>query len=279
MQMMVSARRTRRTHSPTIGAQAVLASLQEDRPTAELCAKFHRNLNHISERTNPVRACANEASAGGASPEPVNLGSWHAKPVPRRAEEIRPLALMRKFSVLHLERLFLAGRRLRRGIEARMPLSRISKRPPRHQGHQFLLRKRAITCAKPFEVLDNNYISIARSVVDLTAAVDAAPLFILANGVVIPLDAIQAREVIEQSFACYGHPGIVSNDQGRQFAAIEFIATVCLVTASSRGRVGCLAAQHPWATLVAPHQIRARLRRFKRTIAPTALTISTMKVD
>lgn len=227
MQNKASARRARRTHNPTFEAQVALAALREDRPTAERCAQFRRHLNQIGEGTKPLLECATEVFAGGASPEPVNLAPWHAKPVLNEAEGIRSLALMRRCNGLHLECPFLEGRRLRRGSEALTPPPGTNKRAPGHKGHRYLLRKLAITRAKPVRALDTTDIPMARGYVYLTAAVvDVASRCILAQKVAIPLEAVHARQVIEQAFARYGRPEIVNTDHGSQFTAIEFIATV-----------------------------------------------------
>jgi putative transposase len=44
--------------------------------------------------------------------------------------------------------------------------------------------------------------------------------------VAITLEAIHAKEVIEQAFARYGTPEIVDTDQGSQFTAVEFTDVV-----------------------------------------------------
>jgi putative transposase len=57
--------------------------------------------------------------------------------------------------------------------------------------------------------------------------------------VAITLEAMDAREVIEQAFARYGVPEIVNTDQGSQFTAIEFtdavLARGCKLSMDGRG--------------------------------------------
>ena len=55
----------------------------------------------------------------------------------------------------------------------------------------------------------------------------------------ITLEAVHAREVIEQAFARYGVPEIVNTDQGSQFTAEEFthvvLAKGCMLSMDGRG--------------------------------------------
>jgi len=67
---------------------------------------------------------------------------------------------------------------------------------------------------------------MARGFVYLTAVVDVASRRVLAHRVAITLEAIQAKEVIEQALAKYGTPEIVNTDQGSQFTAEEFTSVV-----------------------------------------------------
>ena len=57
--------------------------------------------------------------------------------------------------------------------------------------------------------------------------------------VAITLEAVHAREVIEQAFARYGAPEIVNTDQGSQFTAEEFTSVVlaqgCKLSMDGRG--------------------------------------------
>ena len=48
----------------------------------------------------------------------------------------------------------------------------------------------------------------------------------LAHKVAITLEAVHAKEVIEQAFNRYGTPEIVNTDQGSQFTAEEFTRVV-----------------------------------------------------
>jgi putative transposase len=153
------------------------------------------------------------------------------------------LALMRKLDELHLEYPFMgarmlrdqlarqgirAGRRhigtlmLRMGIEALAPQPGTSKAAPGHKIYPYLLRKLAITRANQVWALDTTYIPMARGFVYLTAVVDVASRRVLAHKVAITLEAVHAKEVIEQAFARYGIPEIVNTDQGSQFTSLEF---------------------------------------------------------
>jgi len=170
------------------------------------------------------------------------------------------LALMRRLDELHLEHPFMgarmlrdqlarqgirAGRRhirtlmLRMGIEALTPQPGTSQRAPGHKVYPYLLRKLAITRANQVWALDTTYIQMARGLVYLTAVVDVASRCVLAHKVAITLEAVHAREVIEQAFARYGAPEIVNTDQGSQFTAIEFtdavLARGCKLSMDGRG--------------------------------------------
>jgi len=67
---------------------------------------------------------------------------------------------------------------------------------------------------------------VARGFVYLTAVVDVASRRVLPHRVAITLEAIHAKEVIEQALAQYGTPEIVDTDQGSQFTAEEFTSVV-----------------------------------------------------
>ena len=170
------------------------------------------------------------------------------------------LALMRRIDELHLEYPFMGarmlrdqllrqglrvGRRhvrtlmLRMGIEAVTPQPGTSKAVPGHKVYPYLLRKLAISRANQVWALDTTYIPMARGFVYLTAVVDVASRRVLAHEVAITLEAVHAKEVIEQAFARYGTPEIVNTDQGSQFTAIEFTDTVlargCKLSMDGRG--------------------------------------------
>ena len=170
------------------------------------------------------------------------------------------LALMRKLDELHLEHPFMGarmlrdqldrqgirvGRRhvrtlmLRMGIEALAPQPGTSKAAPSHKVYPYLLRKLAITRANQVWALDTTYIPMARGFVYLTALVDVASRRVLAHKVAITLEAVHAKEVIEQAFARYGVPEIVNTDQGSQFTAVEFtdvvLAKGCKLSMDGRG--------------------------------------------
>lgn len=170
------------------------------------------------------------------------------------------LALMRKIDELHLEHPFMgarmlrdqlarqgirAGRRhirtlmLRMGIEALAPQPGTSKAAPGHKIYPYLLRNLAITRANQVWALDTTYIPMARGFVYLTAVVDVVSRKVLAHKLAITLEAIHAKEVIEQAFARYGAPEIVNTDQGSQFTAEEFTSAVlakgCKLSMDGRG--------------------------------------------
>jgi putative transposase len=170
------------------------------------------------------------------------------------------LALMHKLDELHLEHPFMgarmlrdqlarqgirAGRRhigtlmLRMGIQALAPQPGTSKAAPRHKIYPYLLRKLAIVRANQVWALDTTYIRMARGFVYLTAVVDVVSRRVLAHKVAITLEAIHAKEVIEQAFARYGVPEIVNTDQGSQFTAEEFtdvvLAKGCRLSMDGRG--------------------------------------------
>ena len=67
---------------------------------------------------------------------------------------------------------------------------------------------------------------MAKGFVYLTAVVDVASRKVLAHKVAITLEAVHAKEVIEQAFNRYCTPEIVNTDQGSQFTAEEFTRVV-----------------------------------------------------
>ena len=170
------------------------------------------------------------------------------------------LALMRRIDELHLEHPFMGARMLRRqlarqgihagrrhigtlmlrmGIQALAPQPGTSKAAPGHKIYPYLLRKLAITRANQVWALDTTYIPMARGFVYLTAVVDVVSRRVLAHKVAITLEAVHAKEVIEQAFARYGTPEIVNTDQGSQFTAEEFtsvgLARGCRLSMDGRG--------------------------------------------
>ena len=170
------------------------------------------------------------------------------------------LALMRRIDELHLKHPFMgarmlrdqlarqgihAGRRhirtlmLRMGVEALVPQPGTSKAAPGHKIYPYLLRSLAINRANQVWALDTTYIPMARGFVYLTAVVDVASRRVLAHKVAITLEAVHAKEVIEQAFARYGVPEIVNTDQGSQFTAEEFTSVVlakgCKLSMDGRG--------------------------------------------
>ncbi len=68
---------------------------------------------------------------------------------------------------------------------------------------------------------------------------DVASRRVLAHKVAITLEAVHAKEVIEQAFVRYGVPEIVNTDQGSQFTAEEFTSVVlakgCKLSMDGRG--------------------------------------------
>jgi putative transposase len=170
------------------------------------------------------------------------------------------LALMRRIDELHLEHPFMGarmlrdqlarqgvhvGRRhvrtlmLRMGIEALTPQPGTSKAAPGNKVYPYLLRKLAITRSNQVWALDTTYVPMARGFVYLTAVVDVVSRKVLAHKVAITLEAIHAKEVIEEAFAQYGTPEIVNTDQGSQFTAVEFtdavLAKGCKLSMDGRG--------------------------------------------
>ena len=170
------------------------------------------------------------------------------------------LALMRRIDQMHLEHPFMGARMLRdqlarqgigvgrrhvatlmrrMGIQALAPQPGTSRRNPGHKIYPYLLRKLAITRANQVWALDITYIPMARGFVYLTAVVDVASRRVLAHRVAITLEAVHAKEVIEQALARYGVPEIVNTDQGSQFTAEEFTSVVlaagCKLSMDGRG--------------------------------------------
>jgi len=170
------------------------------------------------------------------------------------------LALMRRIDELHLEHPFMGARMLRdqlqregiqvgrrhigtlmrrMGIAALAPQPGTSKRQPGNKIYPYLLRKLAITRSNQVWALDTTYIPMARGFVYLTAVVDVFSRKVLAHRVAITLEAIHAKEVIEQALTRWGTPDILNTDQGSQFTADEFTRVVldagCKLSMDGRG--------------------------------------------
>ena len=177
-----------------------------------------------------------------------------------RAVSDADLALMRRLDELHLEHPFMGARMLRdqldragirvgrrhvatlmrrMGIEALAPQPDTSRAAPGHKIYPYLLRNLPITRANQVWALDTTYIAMAKGFVYLTAVVDVASRKVLAHKIAITLEAVHAREVIEQAFHRYGAPDIVNTDQGSQFTAEEFTSVVlakgCKLSMDGRG--------------------------------------------
>jgi putative transposase len=187
----------------------------------------------------------------------ISRGSVYYLPRPVSEAD---LALMRRLDELHLEYPFMGARMLRdqlvragfkvgrkhvgtlmqrMGITALAPQPGTSRRAPGHKIYPYLLRKLSITRPNQVWALDTTYIPMARGFVYLTAVVDVFSRRVLAHRVAITLEAIHAKEVIEQALAKYGTPEIVNTDQGSQFTAEEFTSVVleagCRLSMDGRG--------------------------------------------
>ncbi len=159
----------------------------------------------------------------------VSRGSVYYLPKPINPVD---LALMRRIDELHLSHPFM-------GVEALAPQPGTSKAEPGHTIYPYLLRHLAITQANQVWALDTTYIPMAHGFVYLIAVLDVASRKVLAHKVAITLEAVHAKEVIEQAFARYGLPYIVNTDQGSQFTASEFTDAVlergCKLSMDGRG--------------------------------------------
>jgi putative transposase len=187
----------------------------------------------------------------------ISRGSVYYLPRPVSQTD---LALMRRLDQLHLGHPFMGARMLRdqllrqglqvgrkhvttlmrrMGITALAPQPGTSKRAPGHKVYPYLLRNLPVTRANQVWALDTTYIPMARGFVYLTAVVDVFSRRVLAHKVAITLEAMHAREVIEQALARHGVPEIVNTDQGSQFTAEEFTKVVlaqgCQLSMDGRG--------------------------------------------
>lgn len=170
------------------------------------------------------------------------------------------LDLMRRVDELHLQNPFMGGRMLRdqlaredvpvgrrylrtlmlrMGIEALAPQPGTSKATPGNKIYPYLLRKLPIIRANQVWALDTTYIPMVKGFVYLTAVVDVASRRVLTHKVAITLEACHAREIMQEAFARYDTPEIVSTDQGSQFTADEFkevvLAKGCKLSMDGRG--------------------------------------------
>ena len=187
----------------------------------------------------------------------ISRGSVYYLPRPPSEAD---LALMRRIDELHLEYPFMGARMLRdqlaragirvgrrhlgtlmrrMGISALTPQPGTSQREPGHKVYPYLLRKLVIARSNQVWALDTTYIRMERGFVYLTAVVDVASRRVLAHRVAITLEAIHAKEVLEQAMLRYGCPEIVNTDQGSQFTAEEFTRVVlergCKLSMDGRG--------------------------------------------
>jgi putative transposase len=157
------------------------------------------------------------------------------------------LALMRQMDELHLEHPFMGARQLMRqlhradfevgrlhvrtlmrrmGIRAMAPQPGSSKPAPGHKIYPYLLRHIVIERANQVCALDTTYIPMRKGFVYLTAIVDVATRRVMAHKVATSLEAVHAKEIMQNAIARYGVPEIVNTDQGSQFTAEEFTRVV-----------------------------------------------------
>lgn len=176
----------------------------------------------------------------------LNISRSSVYYMPRPTSEA-DLTLMRLIDEMHLEHPFMGARQLARqlrkqghqvgrvhvrtlmkimGIEALAPQPGTSQRNPQHKVYPYLLRKLPIVRSKQVWALDTTYIRMRRGFVYLTAVVDVFSRRILAHRVAITMEAIHAKEILQEAMARYGIPEIVNTDQGSQFTAQEFVDTV-----------------------------------------------------
>jgi putative transposase len=162
------------------------------------------------------------------------------------------LALMRGIDELHLEFPFMGARQLSRhldkrglkagrlhvrtlmtqmGIEALAPQPGTSQRNPQHKVYPYLLRNLPIVRSNQVWALDTTYIRMEHGFVYLSAVVDVYSRRILAHRVAITLEAIHAKEVLQEALSRWGTPQIINTDQGAQFTAQEFVDTALASTA------------------------------------------------
>jgi putative transposase len=174
----------------------------------------------------------------------ISRGSVYYLPKPASQTD---LTLMRLLDELHLDHPFMGARMLRdqlrrlghsvgrkhvatlmrrMGIAALAPQPGTSKRGPGHKVYPYLLRHLRVERANQVWALDTTYIPMPRGFVYLTAVVDVASRRVLSHRVAITLEAVHAKEALQEALNRYGPPEIVNTDQGSQFIAQEFVDVV-----------------------------------------------------
>jgi putative transposase len=174
----------------------------------------------------------------------ISRGSVYYLPKPASQAD---LTLMRLLDELQLDPPFMGARMLRdqlrrlghsvgrkhvatlmrrMGIAALAPQPGTSKRSPGHKVYPYLLRHLRVERANHVWALDTTYIPMPRGFVYLTAVVDVASRRVLSHRVAITLEAVHAKEALQEAINRCGAPEIVNTDQGSQFTAQEFVDVV-----------------------------------------------------
>ena len=112
------------------------------------------------------------------------------------------------------------------GLRAIVPGPHTSKRHPEHAVYPYLLRNLEITNPNQVWATDITYIPMLHGYLYLMAVIDVHSRFILSWDISNTMDATWCASVVQNSIVHWGIPQIINTDQGSQFTAAEFTATV-----------------------------------------------------
>ena len=175
----------------------------------------------------------------------ISLGSVYSQPRPLSDADLK---LMPRIDKLHTEfpfagsrmlqgllvqvgfkaeRLHLATRMNRMGIEALYRKPKASKPASEHEIYPYLLRNLAVTRSNQVWAMCITHIPMAQGFIYLAAVLDGFTRRVLAWRVAISLDADFCIDALEEALTGHGRPEIFDSDQESQFNATALERAVC----------------------------------------------------